>query len=175
MGRRKHPKRTPKPQWQIEVDRDMHQYLVWERVIRRQENLIATHRLVGLRTTPVYELREGTPGKQDNPIEKILIDIDFAERKIQAGKQYRADLEEIVREVAAGDTDKETFIRRYWWTSLYCPIRARISYVLEALPFLAHREHGTGRITGPTRNFYVWRDEIYDRLGEMLGRKEDEK
>jgi hypothetical protein len=172
LGRRKHPKRTPKPQWQIEVDRDMHQYLVWERVIKRQENLIATHRLSGLRTTPVYELREGSPGKQDNPIEKILIDIDFAERKIQEGKQYQADLEEIVREVAAGDTDKETFIRRYWWTSPYRPIRARISYVLEALPFLAYREHGTGRITGPTRNFYVWRDEIYERLGEMLGRKE---
>ena len=87
MGRRKHPRRKPKPQWQIEVDKDMHQYLVWERIIKRQENLIENHRLVGLRTTPVYELRESSPGKQDNQIEKILIDIDFAERKIQAGKR----------------------------------------------------------------------------------------
>lgn len=167
MGKKK---KHSKPQWQKNVDRDMRQYLVWSHIIQQQQNIIFAHRVTGLRTTPVYELREGgTSSNPANQLERIMIDIDFAERKIAAGEKYRAHMEEIVRITADGDRDKETFIHRYWWTAPNLSIHRRISCVLEALPFLGHREHETKRTTGPTRNFYVWREQIYQGLGEMLG------
>jgi hypothetical protein len=167
MGRRK---KHQKPQWQKDVDRDMRLYLVWAHVIRQQENIILSRRATGLRTTAVYELREGGAcSSPENQLERMMIDIDFAERKIAAGEQYREHMEEVVRLVAGGDADKETFIKRYWWTSVNSPVRAKISYVLEALPFLAYRNQSTGKMTAPTRNFFVWREQIYQGLGEMLG------
>lgn len=162
--------RKPYPDWWKDVDRDMRLYLTWGRAIKQQENLIETHRLTGMRTTPVYELREGSFGG-DNifQAEKILIDIDIAEKKIAAGKMYRANIEETVRFAAAGDPDKETFIKRYWLTTANLTVRGRIDLVLEALPFLAHREWETGQITSANRNFYVWRENLYESLAELLG------
>lgn len=161
------------PAWWRDVDRDMRLYLVWERVIKQQTNIILTHQLSGMRTTPVYQLREGSSGGETvHQAERIAIDIDLAERKIAAGEKYRADLEETVRIAAAGDRDKETYIHRYWLTA-NLSVRARIGLVLEALPFLAHREWETRQITGPSRTFYRWREQIYDSLGELMGYKPD--
>lgn len=168
---KKRQERKPNPNWWKDVDRDMRLYLTWGRAIIQQDNLIETHRLTGLRTTPVYELREGSSGGGiiTFEAERLLIDIDFAEKKIVAGKQYRADIEETVRYAAAGDPDKETFIKRYWLTTANLTTRGRIDLVLDALPFLAKREWGTGRVTSASRNFYVWRENIYAALGELLG------
>ena len=70
----------PVPEWKKDVDRDMRQYLVWDRIIAQQENIILTHQLTGIRTTPVYELREGQPGGPSvNQAERIAVDIDLAE------------------------------------------------------------------------------------------------
>jgi len=149
----------------------MRLYLVWERVIKQQQNILLMHRLAGMRTTPVYELREGKgSGESIHQAERIAIDIEFAENKIAAGLDYRANLEEIIRLVAGGDADKLTFIRRYWWTGgTSLTRRARIMLVLDALPFLAKKEWGTGQITKANDNFYKWRDKVYDGLGELLG------
>jgi len=173
MSRKKKRERKPIPDWWREVDRDMRLYLAWERVIKQQENLILTHRISGLRTTPVYELREGTPGGPTSfETERIAIDIDFAERKIEAGTAYRANIEEIVRTAAGTDPAKETFICRYWLTS-NLNIRGRIDLVLDALPFLACKNWDTGQMTRPNRNFYAWREKLYEELGRLLGYGED--
>ena len=161
------------PAWWKDVDRDMRLYLVWERVIKQQQNIILTHQLSGMRTTPVYQLREGSGGGEViHQAERIAIDIEFAETKIATGEKYRADLEETVRIAAAGDPDKQTYIQRYWLAA-NLSVRARINLVLDALPFLGHREWGSGRVTGPNRTFYRWREQIYDALGELMGYRTD--
>lgn len=148
----------------------MRLYLIWGRVIRQQENIILAHKLAGPRTTPVYELGEGSGrGESITQTERIIQDIEFAEAKIAAGQKYRADMEETARLVAGSDADKLTFIRRYWWTSLDMARRARIMLVLDALPFLAKKEWGTGRPTRANDNFYKWRESLYEGLGELLG------
>lgn len=175
MSKKRTQGKKPIPDWWKDVDRDMRRYLTWGRVIKQQENIILTHRLSGMRTTPVYELREGTPGGPTNfEAEKILIDIDFAEKKIAAGQQYRADLEETIRLAAGADPAKETFIHRYWLTSLNLSVRGRIDLVINALPFLACRNWDTGQLTRPNRNFYAWRESCYKALGELLGYGEGE-
>lgn len=167
--------RQPNPGWWQDVDRAMRLYLSWERVIKQQENIILTHRLSGMRTTPVYELREGSPGGETtHEAERILIDIDFAGQKIAAGTKYREDLEETVRLAAEGDPAKVTFIERYWLTTTNLGVSGRKRLVIEALPFLAHQEWGTGRVTKPNRNFYIWRAKLYDALGELLGYRGEE-
>jgi len=172
VGKKKKRERKPIPDWWKAVDREMRLYLTWERVIKQQEDIILTHRLTGLRTTPVYELREGTPGGPTTyEVEKIAMDIDFAERKIAAGMAYRANIEEIAREAAGGDPAKETFIHRYWLTVRNLGIKGRIAMVLDALPSLACQNWETGQRTRPSRNFYVWREKMYDELGELLGHK----
>lgn len=167
--------RQPAPEWWREVDRDMRLYLTWERVIKQQENIILTHRLSGMRTTPVYQLREGSPGGPTAfDAERIVIDIEFAETKIDAGNQYRENLEKTVRLAAEGDPAKVTFIERYWLTTTNLGVSGRKRLVIEALPFLAHQEWDTGRATKPNRNFYIWRAKLYDALGELLGYRKEE-
>lgn len=173
MGRRKKKRERKHPDWWKDVDRDMRLYLTWERVIKQQENLILTHRLSGLRTTPVYELREGQPGGATTfEAEKIAIDIDFAERKIAAGTKYRATIEETVRQAAGADPAKELFIYRYWLTTILS-VKSRIDLVLDALPFLACKNWETGQMTRPNRNFYAWREKCYEELGRLLGYGEE--
>lgn len=150
----------------------MRLYLIWERIIKQQENIILSHKITGLRTTPIYELRGGSGGgERINQADRILQDIEFAEAKIAAGMKYRAEIEETARMAAGGDSDKLTFIRCYWWTSLDTTRRARIMLVLDALPFLAKKEWGTGRVTKANDNFYKWRETIYQALAELLGYK----
>ena len=166
MGRRKQGTRKKKPEWQKQVDADMRLYLTWGRTIEHQTNILLTLELSGVRVTPVYELREGKgTGPVMHQAEKIAITRDFAERKIAAGKAYRVNLEQIAREAAGGDPDKETFIRRYWLTA-DVQISIRTRYVTDALPFLAYRNEGAWI---PNRTFYRWRDSIYERLGELMG------
>lgn len=158
--------------WKL-VDRDMFLYVTWERVILQQQNIILTHKLSGMRTTPVYRLMEGSSGGENtHEAERIMIDIDFAEKKISAGEKYRADLEETVWLACDNDPDKETFIRRYWWTGPNRSVYARKMLVVDSLPYLAHREWGTGRVTKANSTFYEWRREIYEKLGELMGYKE---
>jgi hypothetical protein len=161
--------RQPKPEWMKQVDADMRLYLTWGRTIEHQTNILLALNLTGQRVTPIYELREGKgTGPVMHQAEKVAITRDFAESNIEAGKAYRATLEAIAREAAGGDPDKETFIRRYWWTAdVQISIRAR--YVTDALPFLAYRNEGAWV---PNRNFYRWRDCIYERLAELMGYKE---
>ena len=166
MGRKKQGTRKPKPEWQKKVDADMRLYLTWGRTIEHQTNILLTLELSGVRVTPVYEPREGTSGgERDFEQEKWLIKKDLARIKIEAGKAYRANLEQIAREAAGGDPDKETFIRRYWLTA-DVQISIRTRYVTDALPFLAYRNEGAWI---PNRTFYRWRDSIYERLGELMG------
>ncbi len=170
MGRKRGKPKEPTPDWQKQVDRDMFLRLTWERVIKQQENIILTHQLSGIRTTPVYVLREGSSGGENvHQAERIAIDIDFAERKIAAGKKYIADIEETARIAASGNPEKETFIRLYWWSGVNRHVRARSMLVVDALRFLAHREWGTGRPTKPNQTFYDWRKEIYAELRDLLG------
>jgi hypothetical protein len=169
MSKKGKPK-EPLPEWIKQVDEAMFLYVTWGRVIKQQENIILTHQLTGLRTTPVYELREGSSGGETTyQAEKIVMAIDIAAAKIAAGNKYRADLEETIRLVAGGNPDKETFIRLYWWTGISRFVHARAALVIDALPYLAHREWGTGRVKKPNRTFYDWRKEIYEKLGELLG------
>lgn len=161
--------RQPKPEWQRQVDHDMRLYLTWGRTIEHQTNILLALDLTGQRVTPVYELREGKgSGPAMHQAEKIAITRDLAERKIEAGKAYRATLEAIAREAAGGDPDKEIFVRRYWWTAdVQISIRAR--YVTDALPFLAKKDWGTRQNTKPNNTFYRWRDCIYEKLAELMG------
>jgi hypothetical protein len=56
-----------------------------------------------MRTIPVYELREDTPGGPTGfEAKKILIAIDIAEKKIVAGQQHQTDIEDTVRLAAGG-------------------------------------------------------------------------
>jgi hypothetical protein len=175
-GRKRGKPKEKDPEWMGKVDRDMFLRLTWERVIKQQENLILTHELSGMRTTPVYVLREGSSGGESvHEAERIAIDIEFAETKIAAGKKYIADLEETVKIIAAGDPNKETFIRLYWWTGINRHIGPRKMIVVEALRFLAHREWGTSKVTGANQTFYDWRTEIYAKLRELLGYGEELK
>lgn len=174
MGKKRGKPREKTPEWMKMVDRDMFLYVTWERIIKQQENIILTHRLSGLRTTPVYELREGSSGGESiNQAERIAIDIEFAEGMIAAGKKYREDLEITVDLVAAGDPDKVTFIHRYWWTGPDRHIGPRSMLVCSALPFLAHKDWGTKRVTKPNSTFYAWREEIYRELADLLGYGEE--
>ena len=160
----------PVPEWKKDVDRDMRQYLVWDRIIAQQENIILTHQLTGIRTTPVYELREGQPGGPSvNQAERIAVDINLAERRIAAGKAYRANIERIIRDVAAGDEDRETFIRRYWFCGLNMSIRQRSACVTASLDYLAHHSWKTGKPGTPNRTFRNWRNELYRELAELMG------
>jgi hypothetical protein len=166
--------KEPMPEWMKQVDRDMFLYLTWERIIKQQQNIILTHQLSGMRTTPVYVLREGSSGGDNvHQAERIAIDIELAEAKIAAGQKYRADLEETVRIATAGDPKKEEFIKLYWWSGIDKRVRPRTMIVINALRFLAHREWGTGRVTGPNRTFFDWRKEIYEELGSLMGYRED--
>lgn len=156
-----------------QVDKDMGLYCTWGRVIAQQENIIQTHRLLGPKTTPVYELREGSAGGPTVfQTERIVQDIVSAEAKIAAGREYRSNLEETARYIAAGDPGKYTFIQRYWWTLPNAPVRRRIGLVTEALPFLESRSRDG--FVRANRSFYRWRDKIYDQLGIVLGYKEGE-
>ncbi len=158
------------PTWMKNVDRDMFLFVTWGRVIKQQQNIIMTHELSGMRTTPVYVLQEGSSGGESiHQAERIAIDIEFAETKIAAGQKYRADLQETVNMVAAGDPAKVTFIERYWWTGPDRRIGTRSMLVCSALPFLSHREWGTSRPTKPNSTFYAWRDEIYREMADLLG------
>jgi len=161
--------KTRQPEWKKQVDRDMRLYLIWGRTIEHQRNILLTLEMAGTRTIPVYELREGgeTPSLA-SPVEKMAITKDLVARKIEAGLKYRAGMEEMVKFVAAGDPDKETFIRRYWWTA-ETTVRQRSAMVVAALPFLGHRSWKTGRVGKPTSTFYSWRGEIYEKLGELMG------
>jgi len=174
MGSKRGKPKEPMPEWMKAVDRDMFLYVTWERIIKQQENIILTRQLSGIRTTPVYVLREGGSGGESiNQAEQIAMDIEFAKKKIAAGEKYRDDLEETIRLVAEGDPDKETFIRRYFWTGPDRRIGTRAKLVVAALPFLAHRDWGTKRPTKPNRNFYVWRDDIYMSLADYMGYGEE--
>jgi len=162
------------PEWMKKVDRDMWLYVTWERIIKQQQNIILTHELSGMRTTPVYVLREGSSGGEiTHEAERIAFDIDFAETKIAAGQKYRADMLETVNQVAAGEPDIKEFIRLYWWTGESRYIEPRKQMVIHALPFLAHREWGTSRPTKPNSTFYAWREEIYRGLADLLGYGEE--
>ena len=161
--------KTRQPEWKKQVDRDMRLYLIWGRTIEHQRNILLTLEMAGTRTIPVYELREGgeTPSLA-SPVEKMAITKDLVARKIEAGLKYRAGMEEMVKFVAAGDPDKETFIRRYWWT-IEGTVKQRSALVTEVLPFLAHHSWKTGTPGTPNRTFRNWRKEIYERLGELMG------
>lgn len=166
--------KEPMPEWMKKVDKAMFLYVTWGRTIKQQENIILTHKLSGSRTTPVYELREGSSGGEVTfQAEKITMDIEFAEMKIAAGDKYRTDLEETVHLVAGGNPDKEIFIRLYWWTGVSRFVHARAALVIDALPYLAHREWGTRMPMKPNRTFYDWRLEIYHKLADYMGYDKD--
>lgn len=170
MGNKRGKPKEKMPEWMKKVDRDMFLYVKWERIIKQQENIILTHDLSGMRTTPVYVLREGSSGGESiHEAERIAMDIEFARTKIAAGQKYRDDLVETIRLVANGDFDKELFVKKYWLSSPDKRISTRAKLVIAALPFLAHREWGTNRPTKPNRNFYTWRDDIYMSLADYLG------
>ncbi len=178
MGR-KHKKpgnRKPMPEWMKQVDSDMFLYVKWGRIIEHQQNILRTLELTGPSMTPVYELREGTPGGDTIfQQEKWVIAKEVCQTKIDAGLNYRASLDEMVRAIAAGDKDKETFIRRYWWTGDNRDIRSRTALVLDALDFLAHKDWKTGKPGTANRTFGNWRKDIYAKLAENMGHWPEEK
>lgn len=158
--------RRKMPEWKKNVDRDMFRYVKDGWALEHAQEEIKRLRLTGLRTTPVYELREGSPGgPQDAEIETWAERLEAAEQMIAACTSYRKHMETMIQALFGADQDKLTFVKRYWWSSeRNRTIYVRTALVLDALPFLA--EKGGKR---PNRTFWRWREEIYMTLADYMG------
>ena len=82
-------------------------------------------------------------------------------------KHRRQSMENLLNWAFPAGSEKRKFIEAYWLTYAGGEVQIRAGIVFSALPFLG--ECSNSGIMRGNRNFYYWRDKIYEELGRVLG------
>ena len=168
MGRRKSSKRGPKkrPEWQIDIDYLLFQYVDDPQTIRLQETRIREMKLTGTSTVASYYPREiSTPQGRMTKEERYVLDLEQCEEQIAICKDRQALVDKLLQEHF--NQEEREFIRLFW---LDVPVLdrgltwIRTQAVIQEIGWL--RDPDDRRRPAP--NFWAWRLRIYTKWWRLL-------
>ena len=167
MGRKRdlHTSRTA-PEWKKQVDQTLWAYSRAERALAYQQALIAEMESSALsKRTAEWESRGN--GTLRAPQDQLLLELEQSRERDRMLSRTKENVEQILDWVFPEGTEERQFVEAYWLTSSSTEVQVRVGCVIRALPFLGDQTENGG--WHGNRNFYYWRNRIYQELGEGLG------
>lgn len=153
------------PEWKKQVDQTLWTYSRVARAVSYQQVLIAELEATVLGKR--MDLEWKGQGGQKAPQEKLVLELEQAKERYRMLVKKRENILRILDWIFPPGTEKRLFVEAYWLTSASTEVQVRVGCVLRVLPFLGEwTEHGTAH---GNRNFYYWRNSIYQELAEGLG------
>lgn len=177
---------TKHPEW-LRVEKIMAKYMIKQLTIHHLQNELQEKLATGMRMTPAFY---GPDCESDNrilgakyptnriPMAEYIETIESLEERIAQAQQYRTNLETLVFKTFEHQPDKLKFIQLFFWSHFTNrSLTIRKLHVIKHMPFLQARDRKTKKRvqTQASSLFYYWRDEIYDKLAEVMGYKEEKK
>ena len=162
--------RKPRPQYEIEVDRDLFAYSDAIRAIEHQKTKLVQLAFADIKFMFRDISSYGASGSQrGNPkpvAETVFREAEGYEAIIQVNRNYIDSILGDIEYAFQGDKEIFKFIELYWWTFPRTSIKIRKDVVIGNMQFL--KQHPSG-----WEPFYDYRKKIYIRLAEVWGYKVD--
>ena len=166
--------RKPRPQHEIDVDRDLFAYCDALKAIEHHKTILIQAAFGDakyfFRLTSTYGSQGGQHMASSASAEADARRIEKAEAIVQANRNYTDSILDDIADTFQGASDYKhitKFIELYWWTfPRETTVKIRKDVVIAHMPFLKDRRTKEGYIYKP---FYDFREKIYIRLAEVWG------
>ena len=156
------------PVWKKQVDHALWTYSCAPWSIAHQEQLIQELEQQGQRLAGKQELNPVEKGNRRNaPQEELLLRLEKAKYRCSHLQEIRRTTAALLDWLYPEGTEERDFVEAYWLSAGTLAVGVRTEKTVEKLPFLA--QDMKRRPLKGNRNFYLWRNRIYEQLAMGFG------
>ena len=160
--------KKPETEWKKQVDHALWTYSCAKWSIDHQNQLIRELEQRGRGFTGGNRPEEGVKeAVRTAPQEELLLSLEKAKRRRSHLQEIRRTTTALLDWLYPEGTEEREFVEAYWLSAGTLAVGVRTEKAVEKLPFLA--QDMQKRPLRGNRNFYLWRNRIYEQLAMGFG------